>query len=156
MSEEVGLSAQVLFCGSFRQELGGKVSIVGLYRGFIGFNSPDGGLPQLVALTLLTFGDAWAGKTARVRLTDQNKVLASMDATLKLAENRPIEALEAVGARAHVNYVNLPIYIVPFSPPRGSRIRVEVDVESFHFVSDELAVLHAPSPAAPPPAPQSA
>ena len=133
------VSASVLFCDDVRQELGGKMSVMGLYRGYIGIADDVPYLPKLVVLVMLDYARDLQGAATSIRLTDQSTVLAAVEFELGAAP--PLaQGAAALGAPDRV-YANIPVELVGFQAKHGSQLVVQLAVADFQFTSDPLFVV---------------
>lgn len=135
------IRASVLFCDDVRHEINGLVSVLGLYRGFLGMVGDGAVLPKLVALLLLEYSRDCAGTTVDIRLSDRDLSIA--EAKFELPATPQIEAAALAGVPDRL-FANVPIELVGIAPPVGAQLVVAVTAPEFRFVCDPLYVIRAP------------
>lgn len=133
-------NATVLFCDDVRQELSGKLTIVGLYQGYLGLRTSQFQLPRFYALALVELPPAYGGQSMRVQLKDRDSVLFKADVNLP---NRP-EPLSAEGSDAEILRLSMPIEVTPLVVHADMRLRLSLDVGDWNYESQELPVVLNP------------
>lgn len=134
------ISASVMFCDDVRFEVGGKITIVGVYRGILGLDISVMSIPKLVALVILKYPKNLVGLGVSIRVMDRGKSL--LQAKISLATSLPMRPeLLSGGVALDCVYANVPVEIHSFAPEDGARLCVEIDTEDFHFQSEELLVV---------------
>jgi hypothetical protein len=137
MSEPI---ATVVFCDDVRHEVNGKVSIIGLYRGYLGLANVVPSLPKLVVFVMIDLPLSFEGQKVKVRVCDRNEDLVAGEAEAR-ADNLPSRpAPEGVDDCIRMS---IPIEMIGFVPVNGMRIWVEVECGDFSFRSQSLAIVIA-------------
>lgn len=133
------ISASVTFCDDVRFEVGGKITIVGVYRGILGLDISATSITKLVALVLLRYPPNLVGLAASIRVMDRGKSLLEAKISLDPSVPMPPELLPG-GVPFDCVYASVPVEIHGFVPEEGARLYVVLDAGDFHFQSDELFV----------------
>ena len=130
----------VIFCDDVRFEIGGKITLVGIYRGVMGIAPQVAMLPKVVAMVMLSGPRSDVGTKFNIRLKDRDTILISaiveFDQSLQSVGDHPLDGLDA-----DIAYANIPIELLGFVPHGGERLVVEIDAGAFSFRSDVLAVV---------------
>jgi hypothetical protein len=138
------LTAYTLFCDDIRQELGGKLSAMGIYQGYIGIDANEVIFPKLVAWTVLQMPYLWVGSQAQVQLWDRDRLLIEAQLNFEAPPGPPSD--EAKSDAAH-STINIPVEMVPFKAQVGMELRVTFTASDLSYVSDVIRVVR-PSAAA--------
>jgi len=132
------MTAFTLFCDDVRQELGGKLSAMGIYQGFLGIGVDEVLLPKLVAWTVFQMPYLWAGSQARVQLWDRDRLLSEAQLNFDApSEQRDAETKVDL---AH-STINIPVEMVPFKAQVGMELRIVFTAADFSYESDVLRVI---------------
>lgn len=134
------IKVTVLFCDDVRHEIGGKISAVGIYRGFLGIRQPVRTIPKIVALVLLDYPPSACGRTLTLRVCDRDETMA--ENRIDLDKAPPFElppAAAAAGVRDTVRGT-VPIELLGLSPVSGMKLRVELQCDGLNYTSEELVV----------------
>lgn len=134
--------AFTLFCDDVRQELGGKLSAMGIYQGFMGIFADEVLLPKLVAWTVFQMPYLWAGSQAHVQLWDRDHLLSEAQLSFDAPPDEPGDA-EKVNL-AH-STINIPVELVPFKAQVGMELRIVFTAPDFSYESDILRVIRQSS-----------
>ena len=143
-------SAYVVFCDDVRHEIGGKITLVGLYGHTLLASRGGAAMPKLVACLNFSYPLDMVGQTAEVTLLDRgSKMLTTQVPLLQpgvLMKVREDQVIYQAGQ------INVPIELIGFVPQNGSALQVHLSVGAFRFESPALHIV-APEPA---PEPQPA
>lgn len=132
-----------LFCDDVRLELGGKVSVMGLYGPTLIASHADRPLPKLSAFVSLVFPSEAVGSTVMVRVTEDDKPL--VDTQVPLSAPPPLAQVRQDQAPVNAGLLAMPIEMLGYVPRNGARLQVHLAVGSFTYAGPVLHVL-APDP----------
>jgi len=122
--------ATTLFCDDLRQELGGKLSAIGIYQGAMVLPGQELLLPKLVAWTAIDLPRAWPGGHVEVRLFDRDQLLAEAE----------FDVGEITSQGEHA-VMNVPLTSVPFAAKVGMVLHVTLSAPGINHRSTELRVV---------------
>lgn len=113
--------ATLLFCDDLRHEVGGKMSALGIYQGFIGLSGDTLHLAKMCVLATLELPLNASG-TVAVTIGDRGKELVKLEADIP---DRPVTppALAGTGIRPQLI---VPVELVPFDLQVGMRLQATV------------------------------
>ena len=107
----------VIFCDDVRFEIGGKITLVGIYRGVMGIAPQVAILPKVVAMVMLSGPRSDVGTKFNIRLKDRDTILVSaiveLDQSLQSVADQPLGGLDN---RAEQNGVAIHESNVKFCP----------------------------------------
>jgi len=127
------LASYTLFCDDLRQELGGKLTAVGIYQGVMGLPVNELVLPKLVAWTVLQLPKDWPGGQVEVRLFDHDVLLTEAQFDVK---DLPQDADPKV--------LNVPLLATSFTVKVGMALHVEVSAAGLEHRSADLQIVAQP------------
>jgi hypothetical protein len=132
--------AFTLFCDDVRQEVGGKLSAMGIYQRVLMIPAEDVLLPKLVALTVLQLPQLDAGSTAQVQLWDRGELLSEAELNFEppVADGIPTSPPEV----ASTTTVNIPLEMVPFRAQAGMALRLVYLSGDYKYESEPLYVIN--------------
>lgn len=136
------MTAFTLFCDDVRQELGGKLSAMGIYQGFMGIGADEVLLPKLVAWTVFQMPYLWSGSQARIQLWDRDRLLSEAELSFDAPPDQPGDGEEL--ALAH-STINIPVEMVPFKAQIGMELRIAFTAPDFSYESDIIRVIRQPT-----------
>jgi hypothetical protein len=136
------MTAFTLFCDDVRQEIGGKLSAMGVYQGFMGIVADEVLLPKLVAWTAFQMPYLWAGSQARIQLWDRDRLLSEAELSFDAPADQPAD--EEKLNLAH-STINIPVEMVPFKAQVGMELRIVFTAPDFTYESDILRIIRQPS-----------
>lgn len=133
--------AEVFFCDDVRREIGGKISVVGIYQGFMGIEEASALLPKLVALSFIDFPPDFEGKELLIKVRNRDQSIIDVKLVVP-----PPDAETAQAVLAHPGYekrcrLTIPIEMIPFEPTNGMSLDVLITCGDFTFESQPLAIL---------------
>lgn len=133
-------TAFTLFCDDLRQEVGGKLSAMGIYHGFMGIHGAEAVLPKLVAWSVLTFAGPWSSDDVLLQLLDGDQVLTEAHLVMEPPQTPP----DATPAQDSHTVLNVPLEIAPFAARAGMALRVRIRAEGLDYQSDVLRIVGQP------------
>lgn len=129
-------TAYVVFCDDARLEASGKVTIVGMYSGFMALPAPTAQLSKLVAFVQISFPRSFEGKPLTMTIWQDSEKLA--EATLPV----PGVPRYAPTAASHRIPLSMPAEIVPFAAVAGTTLKVELSCgDSWKLESAPLLIV---------------
>lgn len=136
------MTAFTLFCDDIRQEVGGKLSAMGIYQGFMGISADEVLLPKLVAWTVFQMPFLWTGSQARVQVWDRDYLLSEAQLHFDAPTDQQDDGVKVDPAHSAVN---IPVEMVPFKAQVGMELRIVFTAPDFSYESDILRVIRQPS-----------
>lgn len=140
----IRFQALSLFCDDVRLELGGKVSLIGVYGPTLIAGHADRPLPKLVAFVSLIYPIEAVGANVSVRVTEDGKPV--VETQVPLLKPGPVAQVRADQPAQNAGLLGMPIEIQGYVPRHGARLQVHLAVDGFGF---EGPVLHMIAPDAP-------
>jgi hypothetical protein len=132
--------ASALFCDDVRQEIGGKMTVVGVYGnvlGLIGEAAPV--IPKFVCLLMLSYAQQEAPARGRVKVLDGDKALLDVPLPLTI----PPRPGPAARPGDLVN-LNVPMEFIGFPVRDGMVLRIRFECEGFNWESQTLELRTQP------------
>ena len=136
------MTAFTLFCDDIRQEVGGKLSAMGIYQGFMGISADEVLLPKLVAWTVFQMPFLWTGSQARVQVWDRDYLLSEAQLHFDAPPDQQDNGVQVDLAHSTIN---IPVEMVPFKAQVGMELRIVFTAPDFSYESDILRVIRQPS-----------
>lgn len=122
--------ATTLFCEDLRQEMGGKLSAMGIYQGVMALPADELLLPKLVAWTAIELPKVWPGGRIQVRLLDRDQLLTEAQFDVS---DLPPEGEHMV--------MNVPLTAMPFAARVGMVLHVTISAPGLNHRSGDLRIV---------------
>jgi hypothetical protein len=136
------LGAQFTFCDDVRMEIGGKMSIMGVYKDFIAIHGERAIAPKLVTLFSVDYDESQVGTEARLQLMERDRELISV--TLSLPPRQP-SGLVLPEPVANILHLVVPAEFAGLQLEAGMVLRASVVADDQRFDSESLYVVAAPA-----------
>jgi hypothetical protein len=131
-------TAFTLFCDDIRPEVGGKLSVMGIYQGFMGIPGAEIVLPKFVAWNVLVFPGRWSSNDVQVQLLDGDQVLTDARVSMEPSPGLPSNGMANEDG---CTFLNVPLEAAPFVARSGMALRVRVKAEGLDYQSEVLRVI---------------
>lgn len=130
------ISAIVHFCDDVRNEVGGKLSLMGLYRHFIAIPTAQVTFPKLVAVAFVDIPYPPPFPEMEVWLTDMGvSVFPKIKVPLNNLPAGQIPAIRDICSFA------VPVELVAYELKVGTELRMHLSAQDFSFSSQPLRIV---------------
>lgn len=130
------------FCDDVRNEANGKISVMGVYRGYMAYPDQTPFLPKFSCLVQIDMPRSAEPGVIQLKLLRDDAVLVSAEIP---AQGFPVSygAVEA-GLTDRV-FLNVPMELVGQDFPNGAQLRAQCTVAGETFESEQLRVVRMPA-----------
>ena len=129
-----------IYCDDVRQELGGKLSYMGVYRDTIGFFGPSLLMPKFVAVALFDLPLPLSGAPLEISLMDRDAPILPP----AVVQPEPGNVPEGMPVMPHLPVV-VPIEVMGLEMKAGMVLRIKVKYGDLEMDSPSLTAFSAPT-----------